>query len=480
MPAIPTSAVIGVIGAGTMGAGIAQLAASAGHEVFLYEAFAGAAAKGKAGLMAGLRKLVARGKVTEEQLEAIEGHITVVDSKEAMAPAAMVIEAVIEKLDVKRSLFQELEGIVRDDTILATNTSSISVTAIACGLTRPERLVGMHFFNPATIMKLVEVISGVGTARDVAETVFATAEAWGKIAVHARSTPGFIVNRVARSYYGEALRLCEEQVADPSTLDALLSEGVGFRMGPFELMDLIGHDVNYAVSVSVYNAFYQEPRFRPSNLQEELVNAGHLGRKTGRGFYSYEVNAEKPAPSTESAVDEAAILEGFAFGGEWSGKTFSIAPTDGRPAYERAKEAGRAVIVYDFVSPMSGEGRVGFATSPDTPAQAILDFVATLAALGIKATRLPDWPGLVATRIVATLANEGFETVLQGVATEHDVDSAMRYGVNYPRGPMESARSIGLGRVLAVLDHLHRLTGDPRYRASFGLRTAAQSAAARA
>ncbi|UUZ57277.1 3-hydroxyacyl-CoA dehydrogenase NAD-binding domain-containing protein [Massilia sp. H-1] len=195
--------------------------------------------------------------------------------------AAIVIEAIVENLDVKRTLFADLEAVVGDDCILATNTSSISVTAIAAKLRRPERLVGMHFFNPVPLMALVEVISGLATQRDVADTVYATALAWGKNPVHAKSTPGFIVNRVARPFYAEGLRLLSEQAADPATLDAVMREAGGFRMGPFELMDLIGHDVNFSVTQSVFNAYFGDPRFMPSVLQQEMVNASLPGPQIG-------------------------------------------------------------------------------------------------------------------------------------------------------------------------------------------------------
>lgn len=470
MTALATDRPIGVVGAGTMGGGIAQLAAAAGHPVQLFDAFEGAADKGKDRIGKALEKLVARGKMTVEDVAALVNRITVVPALADMKDAAMVVEAIVENLDVKRTLFADLEGILATDAILGTNTSSISITSIARDLKHPERVVGMHFFNPAPVMKLVEVISGVATTRTHAETVFDTAQNWGKIAVHAKSTPGFIVNRVARPYYAEALRLYEEQVAEPATLDALLTEGAGFRMGPFALMDLIGNDVNYTVCKSVFDLYYQEPHFRPSILQQELVNAGRFGRKSGQGWYSYAEGAETPEAATETGAGE--IIEGFDAAQPAEVDGVRIQPTDGRRAAQIARETGKPAIVCDLIE--AGGTRLAFATSADVP-QAVVDrLVSTLDAAGIKASRLRDWPGLVAMRTIAMLANEGFEAVMQGVADETGVDDAMRFGVNYPKGPIAWAREIGLARILATLDSIHALTGDPRYRASMALRIAAE------
>jgi 3-hydroxybutyryl-CoA dehydrogenase len=466
---------IGVVGAGTMGAGIAQLAAAAGHEVLLLDAAPGAAEAGKRRLGADLGRLVARGRMPQAEADALLGRITVADGVDGLAGAALVVEAIVENLDVKRRLFAELEARLAADAILATNTSSISVTAIARDLKHPERVVGMHFFNPAPVMKLVEVVSGVATARDAAERVFATAEAWGKVAVHAKSTPGFIVNRVARPFYAEALRLHEEGVADPATLDALVTGGGGFRMGPFELMDLIGNDVNYAVTVSVFESYYGDPRFRPSNLQLELVNAGRLGRKSGRGFYDHAEGAARPAPATVEPGGEPPLQDLDLSGAGTEAEGVAILLTDGRTARRAAAEQGRPVILHDLVPAHGAGARLGFTASADVPPAVLARFVAALHARGIAATRLPDWPGLVVMRTLAMLANEGFEAVLQGVADEAGVDAAMRFGVNYPRGPIGWARSVGLPTILSVLDHLQSLTGDPRYRASLGLRIAAEA-----
>lgn len=473
MTAIPKDKIVGVIGAGTMGGGIAQLAAAAGHPVMLFDAFEDTAEKGRTRIAAGLEKLVARGKMAAEDLATLMGRITVVRDLAELKGAALVIEAIVEDLAVKQQLFGALEEVLPPDAILATNTSSISITSIACGLKRPERVVGMHFFNPAPIMKLVEVISGVATAPQVADTVFATATGWGKVAVHAKSTPGFIVNRVARPYYAEALRLYEEQVADIATLDALLTEGGGFRMGPFALMDLIGNDVNYAVCKSVFDLFYQESRFRPSMIQLEMVNAGRLGRKTGQGFYSYAEGAVMPAAATEVPAIGAEIIPGLVPGQTAAVDGVAILPTDGRRAVDLARMQGGPVIVCDHIEPGTGR-RLAFACSPEVSNAVVDRFVATLASQDITATRLPDWPGLVVLRTIAMLANEGFEATMTGVATAEGIDAAMHFGVNYPKGPISWAREIGLGRVLQTLDAIYVITGDPRYRASMALRIAAE------
>jgi len=288
MGALSTSDRVAVIGAGTMGAGIAQVAATAGHKVVLLDIADGAALNGKNSIRLGLEKLVSRGKKTQAEVDFILDKITAVNTFESIKECRLVVEAIVENLDVKRKLFADIEGLCGEHTIIASNTSSISISALAAQTKKPANIVGMHFFNPAAILKLVEVVSGLQTSKDVAETIFETAKAWGKLPVHAKSTPGFIVNRVARPFYAESLRALSEQVASVATIDTLMRSCGGFKMGPLQLTDLIGQDINCSVTESVYNAFYQDKRFMPSVLQAEMVSAGLLGRKTGIGFYDYQ------------------------------------------------------------------------------------------------------------------------------------------------------------------------------------------------
>ena len=277
---------IGVIGAGTMGGGIAQVAVERGEEVWLYDSFPGAVERG-AGRMAGFwQRSVEKGQRTQANVQAMQARLRPAESLADLVGCDWIIEAAPEDLALKQELFKELEGLVRPDAVLASNTSSLSITAIARAVSRPERVVGMHFFNPAPLLPLVEVIQGAATSPDVVAATVALAERWGKRPVIAQDTPGFIVNRVARPFYLEALRLLGEGVADEATIDRIVRGG-GFRQGPFELLDLIGLDVNFSVTQSVYGAFYGEPRFRPHPIQARLVAGGRLGRKSGRGFYEY-------------------------------------------------------------------------------------------------------------------------------------------------------------------------------------------------
>jgi 3-hydroxybutyryl-CoA dehydrogenase len=473
MVALPKESVVAVIGAGTMGAGIAQLAAQAGHPVYLFDAVTGAAKRAIDQLEAALAKRVTAGKMELAECQSIVRSLAPVSDFSALSPASLYIEAISEDMAAKRSLFANIETFCRPDAILATNTSTLSVTAMAAGLARPGRVVGMHFFNPAPVMRLVEVISGLATEAAVVDTIDATAQAWGKVTARARSTPGFIVNRCARPYYGEALRLLEEDVADPATLDAVMTESGGFRMGPFTLMDLIGQDVNYKSTLSVFEAFGGDARYRPSLLQKELVDAGWLGRKSGRGFYRYDGELEKIQPRTEST----AAPSGTALPADWDADPVDIGPvrlvpTEGRRAADIARELGRPVAVHDLRFDRDRSRRVVLALSPMQVQQRV-DLVSAFQAAGFVVTVLPDWPGLVVMRTVAMLTNEAFAAMLNKVADESAIDAAMRHGVNYPYGPVEWGRRLGLRRVVAVLDAIADVTRDPRYRVAENLRYAA-------
>ncbi|MFG1300058.1 3-hydroxyacyl-CoA dehydrogenase PaaH [Xanthobacter sp. V3C-3] len=494
MSVLPASCTVGVIGAGAMGAGIAQVAAQAGHSVLLHDAQEGAAEKGRSGILAGLDGLVRKGRLAPEERDAVAGRIAVAPSLDALTGAGLVVEAIVEKLEVKRQVFAALEAVVAADAILASNTSSLSITAIAAGLKHPERVAGLHFFNPAPVMKLVEIVAGLASGRVVLDTLFATAEAWGKVPVHATSTPGFIVNRVARPFYAEGLRLLEEGAADPATLDAVLREAGGFRMGPFELMDLIGHDVNFAVTSSVFQAYFCDPRYRPSLTQQELVAAGWLGRKSGRGFYDHAAGAAPPAPATlaPQPAPRAATIEGdlgpaeplvglceaagiavtrVSGAGRIRLDGARLALTDGRTATARVAAGEPSdLVLFDLALDYASARRIALAPADQAGEGARAAAAGLFQAIDKAVSVIDDVPGLVVLRTVAMLANEAAEAALVGVASPAGIDRAMTFGVNYPRGPLAWADAVGPARILAALEALQAAYGDDRYRASQFLR----------
>ena len=296
-----------VVGAGAMGGGIAQVLVEAGWEVLLYDTQDASLENGIARVRGVWDKLVEKSKISDAQRSAYNKQLSAAYVLREAAEVSLVIEAIYENLDAKRSVFTTLDDVVREDCILATNTSSLSVSSIAAGVKHPERLIGLHFFNPAPLMPLVEIVPGIATDPAVVEACVAAVAAWGKVGVVAKDSPGFLVNRIARPFYGEALHLFEEQMADMATIDWALTELGGFRMGPFALMDLIGHDVNYVVTETVWKQFYYDPRFRPSLSQKRLLDAGWLGRKSGRGFYDYRNGATLPEPTRNEALGRAIV-----------------------------------------------------------------------------------------------------------------------------------------------------------------------------
>src|SRR5574343_349560 len=451
-----------VVGSGIMGAGIAQVAAQAGHPVWLHDTREGAAAQAKAQLAKTLQGLVAKGKLGADAAEAAIARITPISDVAEARGARLVVEAIVENLEAKRGLFQALEDLLSEDAILATNTSSISVTAIANGLQRPERLVGMHFFNPVPLMKLVEVVSGLHTDPAVAEAIFQLSQAWGKVPVHARSTPGFIVNRIARPFYAEALALLQEQAATPAVLDACL-RGAGFRMGPCELMDLIGHDTNFAVTNSVYGANFQDKRYGPSGVQRDLVDAGWLGRKSGRGFYAYpQHEAGALPPAAPQSAPGAVTVCGRGPWADWMAGALAGA---GLPAQRDAHSPGLALR-------LSGGGLLR-----PTDGRLAAQVACVLAAAGARPLQVADAAGLVVARTVAMLVNEAADAVQQGVCSPEGADAAMKLGVNYPAGPFEWLQRLGARPVVELLDHLDAHYRGERYRASPWLRQRLWSAA---
>ena len=296
-----------VVGAGAMGGGIAQVLVEAGWEVLLYDTQDASLENGIARVRGVWDKLVEKGKISDAQRSAYNQQLSAAYVLREAAEVSLVIEAIYENIDAKRSVFTSLDDLVREDCILATNTSSLSVSSIAAGVKHPERLIGLHFFNPAPLMPLVEIVPGIATDPAVVEACVAAVATWGKVGVVAKDSPGFLVNRIARPFYGEALHLFEEQMADMATIDWALTELGGFRMGPFALMDLIGHDVNYVVTETVWKQFYYDPRFRPSLSQKRLLEAGWLGRKSGRGFYDYRNGASLPEPTRNEALGRAIV-----------------------------------------------------------------------------------------------------------------------------------------------------------------------------
>jgi len=485
---------IGVVGAGAMGRGIAQIAAQAGSEVLLLDSFEGAAARGRDAIVAQWNKLHEKGRIDEATRGAQIARVQIAESAQALAGCDLVIEAVVENLEVKRKLFAELEAIVAPDATLATNTSSLSVTAIAAGLKHPERFAGFHFFNPVPLMKVVEVVAGFKTAPEVCGRLAGYATQMGHSAVQAQDTPGFIVNHAGRGYGTEALRIVGEGVADFVTVDRILREQAGFRLGPFELLDLTALDVSHPVMESIYRQYYDEPRYRPSVITAQRLAAGALGRKTGEGFYRYEDGAmqqapEAPAPKVDTlpavwvsprAARRAELLRLVNTLGAQIDSGASAAPQSlilvaplgfdvtTVAAVDRL-DATRTVGIDMLIDDAASKRRV-LATNPATRRDMRDAAHALFARDGKAVSVIRDSGGFVTQRVIGTIVNIAADMCQQRVCTPGDLETAVQLGLGYPRGPLAMGNLYGPTNMLEVLFNMQTVYGDPRYRPSPWLR----------
>ena len=476
--------VIGVIGAGAMGAGLAQVAAAAGFSVLLDDQCTEAAARGVGEAAKRLRRLVEKGQLDAAAAEAAVDRIRMVDDLTGLADAELVIEAIVERLDIKQELFERLEAIVGENTILASNTSALPIAAIAKRCSQPARVCGMHFFNPVPLMKLVEVIRAPATSQATIDAAMAVARQLGKIPVEVKDSPGFLVNLGNRAFVTEALQLLHERVSDVDTIDRILKQSLGFRMGPFELMDLTGIDVNYPAARIMSAGYQNDTRLRTTPFHEALFNAGLFGRKTRRGFHDYASATEappSPLPPADGEKPFAGIIAdshpgfktlfgeaGLSQTGDRDDAPILVAPIgeDATECAVRLKLDPARVVAIDFTGL---ERRHLTLMSP--PGGRHANFVAEwLRSQGYECSVIKDSPGFVAQRIAACIANLGCEMAQIGLASPADIDTAMRLGLNYPRGPLELAEWQGVEITWRIMTRLQEITGDDRYRPSQWLR----------
>lgn len=481
-----TDLTVGIVGTGTMGRGIAQLAATAGCQVLAMDARPGAAAEAKEFISTGLRRLADKGKLTPEDAVSAVGRIRVVTELAALAECHLVIEAIVEQIGPKQELFEALDALLPDDRILATNTSSVSVTAIAAGCKRAQRVAGFHFFNPAPVMKLVEVIPGLKTEAWVVDALMAVGRRMGRQPVRVKDSPGFLVNHVGRAYMPESLRILRESVAEPQDIDRVMREAAGFRMGPFELLDLVGLDVAHPVMESIYDQYYQEPMYQPSTIARLRVAGGLLGQKTGAGFYTYEggkarVADEAPAPAArpssvwisskdiEAQRAVVAVLSGTDVRLELTERPGPDALCIVTPFGEDASTAAALqqldpvrTVAIDTLFPL--DRRRTLMTTPLTSMACREAAHGVFGASGVPVTIINDSPGFIAQRVIAMIVNVGSNIAQQGIAAPGDIDLATRLGLNYPFGPLELGDRVGPRRIVAILEAMQAFYGEPRYR----------------
>ena len=488
--------ILGVVGAGAMGRGIAQVAAAGGCAVLLFDANLDTATDASEFIGNMLERNVEKGRMSQEDAATAISNIQVVASIADLAPCQIVIEAVVESLEVKNVVFREIESSVSADTIIASNTSSLSVTTIAAACERPERIAGMHFFNPVPLMKLVEVIDGLCTAPHVADVLMDLGRRMTRTPVRVKDAPGFLVNQVGRGYNIECAHIASDGVASYAEIDRICREAVGFRMGPFELMDLTGVDVTHPATNLIYEQFYHEPRFRPATLMQMQLDAGLLGRKVGKGFYDYkegkpEIEDEAFAPMFDGRpvwisnvepdaskklaaiiVEAGAILE---TGDAPSLDALILVTPIGGDATNSAVSEGldaTRVVAVDTVFGL-GQHRTLMKTTVTKA-----DFVAAahglLGGFSVPATVISDTPGFIAQRAIAAICNIGCSVAQARTAAPEDIDMAVVLALNHPMGPLAFGDSVGGDTILKILRSIYSLTGDPRYRPAPWLRRRAE------
>lgn len=478
----------GVAGSGTMGRGIVQVLAQAGVQVRVYDAKPGAGQAAKDAIAKALAGQVQKGRVQQADADASLARIEIVDSLAAFAPCHLVVEAVLEQLEVKRALWQAVEKVVSESCILASNTSSLSVTAMAAGCAKPGRVVGYHFFNPVPVMKVVEVVDGVLTEPWVGDALMQLAKRFGHTPVRCNDTPGFIVNHAGRGFVPESLRVLSEGIADFATIDRILVDAASFRIGPFGLMDLVGLDVGHAVMKSMYEQYFDEPKYKPFQIAETRVAAGLLGRKTGRGWYTYKDGAmlavpEPSAPASQPTTRPASVwvapdadaLKELASklgaridaGSKPAAESLCLVAPIGHDATTTALALGLDPAHTLAVDPLFGfSKRRTLMCNPLTSAAMRDAAHRLLASDGVPVSVIKDSPGFVAQRVVAHIVNVGCDIAQQRIASPEDLDRAVMLGLGYPRGPLGMGDAIGAAKILAVLEAMHDFYQEPRYRAS--------------
>ena len=489
-----TFPVIGIVGTGAMGRGIAQICAQADSQVLLYDSQPQACQQAIDSLNTQWGKLAEKGRLSAEQVTAYGARLKPATALSDLAACDLIIEAIVEKLDVKQSVFKQLEGLVRADAVLATNTSSLSVTAIASALQHPERFVGYHYFNPVPLMKVVEVIAGLRTDPDVCARLDAHARCTGHTPVHAQDTPGFIVNHAGRAYGTEALRIISEGITDFATVDRILRDQVGFKLGPFELLDLTALDVSHPVMESIYHQYYQEPRYRPSVITAQRLAGGMVGRKVGMGFYTYvegkaQVPAEPPVPEVHEfppvwvssrAARRADLLQllknlgaKIETGASPSSQALCVVAPLGfdvtTVAVVERLDPARTVGIDLLFDDQATRRRV-LATNPATREDMRDAAHALFAKDGKPVSVIRDSGGFVTQRVVAHMVNIASDICQQQICTPHDLELAVTLGLGYPMGPLALGDQLGPDNVLETLFNLQTVYGDPRYRPSPWLR----------